>query len=205
MARRDIVVIGGSAGAIESVSEIVRGLPPDFPAAVFVVVHFPGSVTSALPRILKPGRDPPGSASRQRRADSARTDLRRAARLSPVHRRRQDPADPRPQGKRASAGHRPAVPQRRAPLRPPGDRPSAVGQPERRHGRAAQHQAARRDRHRPGSGDRPVRRDATERHRTGSRGPCDPGEGDGRAPRTPDGGDRPAKEGRLHGIPPGRR
>jgi two-component system, chemotaxis family, protein-glutamate methylesterase/glutaminase len=52
MARRDIVVIGGSAGAIESVSEIVRGLPPDFPAAVFVVVHFPGSVTSALPRIL---------------------------------------------------------------------------------------------------------------------------------------------------------
>ena len=52
MARRDIVVIGGSAGAIESVSEIVRGLPADLPAAIFVVVHFPGSVTSALPRIL---------------------------------------------------------------------------------------------------------------------------------------------------------
>jgi two-component system, chemotaxis family, protein-glutamate methylesterase/glutaminase len=52
MARRDIVVIGGSAGAIESITEIVRGLPADFPAAVFVVVHFPGSVTSALPRIL---------------------------------------------------------------------------------------------------------------------------------------------------------
>jgi two-component system, chemotaxis family, protein-glutamate methylesterase/glutaminase len=52
MARRDIVVIGGSAGAIESVSEIVRGLPAGFPAAIFVVVHFPGSVTSALPRIL---------------------------------------------------------------------------------------------------------------------------------------------------------
>jgi hypothetical protein len=51
-ARRDIVVIGGSAGAIESVSEIVRGLPADFPAAIFLVVHFPGSVTSALPRIL---------------------------------------------------------------------------------------------------------------------------------------------------------
>jgi two-component system chemotaxis response regulator CheB len=52
MARRDIVVIGGSAGAIESVSEIVRHLPPDFPSAIFVVVHFPGSVASALPRIL---------------------------------------------------------------------------------------------------------------------------------------------------------
>jgi two-component system, chemotaxis family, protein-glutamate methylesterase/glutaminase len=52
MAQRDIVVIGGSAGAIESVSEIVRGLPAEFPAAIFTVVHFPGSVTSALPRIL---------------------------------------------------------------------------------------------------------------------------------------------------------
>jgi two-component system chemotaxis response regulator CheB len=52
MARRDIVVIGGSAGAIESVSEIVRALPAEFPAAIFTVVHFPGSVTSALPKIL---------------------------------------------------------------------------------------------------------------------------------------------------------
>jgi two-component system chemotaxis response regulator CheB len=52
MARRDIVVIGGSAGSIESVAEIVRGLPAHLPAAIFVVVHFPGSVTSALPSIL---------------------------------------------------------------------------------------------------------------------------------------------------------
>jgi two-component system chemotaxis response regulator CheB len=49
---RDIVVIGGSAGSIEAVTEVVRGLPADFPAAVFVVVHFPGSVSSTLPRIL---------------------------------------------------------------------------------------------------------------------------------------------------------
>src|SRR5215216_964210 len=52
MAGRDIVVIGGSAGSIEAVAELVRGLPPDFPGSVFVVVHFPGSVTSTLPRIL---------------------------------------------------------------------------------------------------------------------------------------------------------
>ncbi|HEY7614743.1 MAG TPA: chemotaxis protein CheB [Gemmatimonadales bacterium] len=52
MARREIVVIGGSAGAIESVTEIVCGLPAGFPAAVFIVVHVPGSVSSALPRIL---------------------------------------------------------------------------------------------------------------------------------------------------------
>src|SRR6266853_3065833 len=52
MAGRDIVVIGGSAGSIEAVIELVRGLPPDFPGSVFVVVHFPGYVNSTLPRIL---------------------------------------------------------------------------------------------------------------------------------------------------------
>jgi two-component system chemotaxis response regulator CheB len=52
MTGRDIVVIGGSAGSIEAVTEVVRGLPPDFPGTVFVVVHFPGSVKSTLPRIL---------------------------------------------------------------------------------------------------------------------------------------------------------
>jgi two-component system chemotaxis response regulator CheB len=52
MAGRDIVVIGGSAGSIEAVAELVRGLAPDFPGSVFVVVHFPAGVTSTLPRIL---------------------------------------------------------------------------------------------------------------------------------------------------------
>jgi two-component system chemotaxis response regulator CheB len=52
MAGRDIVVIGASAGGIEAVAEVVSRLPADFPGAVFVVVHFPGSVTSSLPRIL---------------------------------------------------------------------------------------------------------------------------------------------------------
>ena len=52
MAKRDIVVIGGSAGSIEAVSEIVRELPLGFPAALFVVVHFPGNVISTLPQIL---------------------------------------------------------------------------------------------------------------------------------------------------------
>lgn len=52
MVGRDIVVVGGSAGSIEAVSELVRGLPADFPGSVFVVVHFPGSSPSTLPRIL---------------------------------------------------------------------------------------------------------------------------------------------------------
>jgi two-component system, chemotaxis family, protein-glutamate methylesterase/glutaminase len=49
---RDIVVLGGSAGSIEILAELVRDLPPDFPGSLFVVVHFPGSVRSTLPRIL---------------------------------------------------------------------------------------------------------------------------------------------------------
>jgi two-component system chemotaxis response regulator CheB len=52
MAGRDIVVIGGSAGSIEVLAELVGGLPRDFPGSLFVVVHFPGSVTSTLPHIL---------------------------------------------------------------------------------------------------------------------------------------------------------
>jgi two-component system, chemotaxis family, protein-glutamate methylesterase/glutaminase len=52
MAGRDIVVIGASAGGIEGVAEVVRQLPADFSGSVFVVVHFPGSVTSILPKIL---------------------------------------------------------------------------------------------------------------------------------------------------------
>ncbi|HYW08831.1 MAG TPA: chemotaxis protein CheB, partial [Longimicrobium sp.] len=49
---RDIIVMGGSAGAVEAISEIVAGLPADLPAAVFVVIHFPAYATSMLPEIL---------------------------------------------------------------------------------------------------------------------------------------------------------
>jgi two-component system chemotaxis response regulator CheB len=52
MATRDIVVVGGSAGAVEVATELARGLPADFPAAVALVIHFPDSGTSVLPRIL---------------------------------------------------------------------------------------------------------------------------------------------------------
>src|SRR4051794_4007254 len=52
MAGRDVVVVGGSAGSIEAITELVRGLPPGYPGSLFVVVHFPAGVTSTLPRIL---------------------------------------------------------------------------------------------------------------------------------------------------------
>jgi two-component system, chemotaxis family, protein-glutamate methylesterase/glutaminase len=52
MAQRDIVVIGASAGGIAALTTLLGGLPPDFPAALFVVVHIPPSAVSRLPEIL---------------------------------------------------------------------------------------------------------------------------------------------------------
>lgn len=49
---RDIVVIGGSAGAIEALRTIIALLPSSFPAAVFVVVHVLRSSESRLPGVL---------------------------------------------------------------------------------------------------------------------------------------------------------
>jgi two-component system, chemotaxis family, protein-glutamate methylesterase/glutaminase len=52
MPHRDIVVVGASAGGVEALSRLMAGLPADFPAAIFVSVHFPASSMSMLPRIL---------------------------------------------------------------------------------------------------------------------------------------------------------
>ncbi|HEV3049961.1 MAG TPA: chemotaxis protein CheB [Longimicrobium sp.] len=53
MPGHDIIVIGASAGGVDAVSTVVRGLPRDLPAAVFVVVHFPAYARSVLPQILE--------------------------------------------------------------------------------------------------------------------------------------------------------
>jgi two-component system chemotaxis response regulator CheB len=59
VARHDIVVIGASSGGVEVLTEIVAGLPRDFPAAVFVVLHVRADVPSFLPGILnRAGRLP---------------------------------------------------------------------------------------------------------------------------------------------------
>ncbi|HSU83992.1 MAG TPA: chemotaxis protein CheB [Thermoanaerobaculia bacterium] len=49
---RDIIVIGASAGGVNALREVVEYLPPDLPAAVFVVLHLAPHGRSALPAIL---------------------------------------------------------------------------------------------------------------------------------------------------------
>jgi len=51
---RDIVLLGGSAGAIEATQQILKNLPADFPVSIFVVVHTapqgPGMLAPVLDR-----------------------------------------------------------------------------------------------------------------------------------------------------------
>ena len=53
MARKDIVVVGASAGGMGALERLVAGLPKDFPAAMFVVWHLSPGVRSVLPRVLE--------------------------------------------------------------------------------------------------------------------------------------------------------
>jgi two-component system chemotaxis response regulator CheB len=49
---RPIVVVAASAGGLHPLRTLLGGLPPDLPAAIFVVLHIPASGTSSLPGIL---------------------------------------------------------------------------------------------------------------------------------------------------------
>jgi two-component system, chemotaxis family, protein-glutamate methylesterase/glutaminase len=53
MVRRDIFVIGASAGGVEALTQLVRALPGNFPGSLFVVLHTVAGRESHLPNLLK--------------------------------------------------------------------------------------------------------------------------------------------------------
>jgi len=61
-----VVVIGGSAGALEPLLRIVAALPADLPAAVLVVIHMPPRARTSLPDILARNGSLPADLARHR-------------------------------------------------------------------------------------------------------------------------------------------
>lgn len=51
-ARRDIILLGASAGGVQALCEVIGSLPPNLPASIFVVLHVAPHGQSALPAIL---------------------------------------------------------------------------------------------------------------------------------------------------------
>src|SRR5436189_4599540 len=49
---RDVIVIGASSGGVDALIKLVGKLPPDLPAALFVVLHVRPDAPSLLPAIL---------------------------------------------------------------------------------------------------------------------------------------------------------
>ena len=52
MASRDIIVIGASAGGVDTLAALVGRLPADLPASVFVVIHMAANFPSSMAAIL---------------------------------------------------------------------------------------------------------------------------------------------------------
>lgn len=70
-ARRDLVVIGASAGGVETLKHVVAGLPADLPATVCIVLHIAPDTPSMLGHILS--RSGPLPARHPEDSDALRT------------------------------------------------------------------------------------------------------------------------------------
>ncbi|MHA4845702.1 chemotaxis protein CheB [Flavitalea antarctica] len=56
MEKRNIIVIGASAGGFEAIKRLVADLPPDLDAAIFIVWHMSPDITGILPQVLNRGK-----------------------------------------------------------------------------------------------------------------------------------------------------
>jgi len=52
MPGHDIIVVGASAGGVEALISLVKGLPGDLPATLFIVLHISAHSRSIMPRLL---------------------------------------------------------------------------------------------------------------------------------------------------------
>src|SRR5262245_58889418 len=66
MPNKDIVVIGASTGGIEALQNLVRDLPADLNAALFVVIHTASSSPNVLGKILDSAGPLPASCATDR-------------------------------------------------------------------------------------------------------------------------------------------
>src|SRR3954447_21262999 len=62
--QREIIVIGASAGGLDALIKTIGTLPPEIPAAVFVVVHVAATRESVLAEILDRAGDLPVTPAR---------------------------------------------------------------------------------------------------------------------------------------------
>ena len=89
--RREIVVIGASAGGVEALATIAEDLPEDFAAAIFVLLHLPEGGTSHLADILDRAGPLPAFVA----VDGAAIEPATISVAPPDHHRRDHPALPR--------------------------------------------------------------------------------------------------------------
>lgn len=73
METRNIIVIGASAGGFDALKNLVKGLPEDLQASIFVVWHMSPDVTGILPQVLmRAGRLPATNAVDGERIEPSR-------------------------------------------------------------------------------------------------------------------------------------
>lgn len=63
--KRDVIVVGGSAGAIDALIRLLPQVPRDLPAAVLIVIHMSPFHRSRLAELLAPNSSMPVEAARR--------------------------------------------------------------------------------------------------------------------------------------------